>query len=122
MYENSSEPIEKMKLSVFKTYLQVLILISFLIQIFDISIYQVKRNIYSILKFLLYFTITYNTIFIGKCFPTFLQNTRFIFRGKGLERLTDFNARVLDFFPKAELKTTLDDPLEDEKEDDKQQR
>ena len=30
--------------------------------------------------------------------------------------------QVLDFFPKAELKTTLDDPLEDEIEDDKQQR
>ena len=61
--------------------------------------------------------------FIGKCFPAkFLNNMSFIFRGKGFERLSEFEFRVLDMFPKAEIKRTLEDPTKGEKEDDKQQR
>ena len=65
----------------------------------------------------------FKVAFIGKCFPaSFLNNKTFVFRGKGFERLSEFESRVLDTFPKAELKRTLDDPTKREIEDDKQQR
>lgn len=46
-----------------------------------------------------YFRVAY----YGRGFPKFLQNKVFIYRGKEYERLDDFNSRILNEFPKAEL-------------------
>ena len=44
----------------------------------------------------------------------------FVYRGKGFERLADFESRILDQFPHAEPMRTMDAPTEEEKEDAKQ--
>lgn len=58
----------------------------------------------------------YRVAFIGRGFPAFLQNMTFVYRGKGFEKLTDFQARILDQFPNAELMRTMDAPTDEEKE------
>ena len=58
--------------------------------------------------------------FIGRGFPAFLQNMTFVYRGKGFERLADFESRILDQFPHAEPMKTMDAPTDEEKEDAKQ--
>ncbi|XP_063907750.1 dedicator of cytokinesis protein 1 isoform X2 [Zophobas morio] len=58
--------------------------------------------------------------YFGKGFPQFLQNKMFIYRGKEYERLADFNARILNEFPKAELLNKLTPPGEDITESDRQ--
>ncbi|CAH1099777.1 unnamed protein product [Psylliodes chrysocephalus] len=51
--------------------------------------------------------------YFGKGFPKFLSNKVFIYRGKEYERLADFNARILNEFPKAELLNKLTQPGEE---------
>ncbi|CAH2001471.1 unnamed protein product [Acanthoscelides obtectus] len=58
--------------------------------------------------------------YYGRGFPRFLQNKVFIYRGKEYERLADFNARILNEFPKAELLNKLTPPGEDITCSDKQ--
>ncbi|XP_008197863.2 dedicator of cytokinesis protein 1 isoform X2 [Tribolium castaneum] len=58
--------------------------------------------------------------YFGKGFPQFLQNKVFVYRGKEYERLTEFNTRILNEFPKAELLNKLTPPGEDITESDKQ--
>lgn len=58
--------------------------------------------------------------YYGKGFPLFLQNKVFIYRGKEYERLADFNARIMNEFPKAELLNKLTPPGDDIKLSDKQ--
>lgn len=48
--------------------------------------------------------------YYGKGFPRFLQNKVFVYRGKEYERLADFNARIMNEFPKAELLNKLTPP------------
>ncbi|XP_055899924.1 dedicator of cytokinesis protein 1-like isoform X3 [Biomphalaria glabrata] len=48
--------------------------------------------------------------YFGLGFPSFIQNKVFIYRGKEYERLADFNARMQNLFPNAELMKTLDTP------------
>jgi dedicator of cytokinesis protein 1 len=38
----------------------------------------------------------FRVAFYGRGFPAFLQNKVFIYRGRGFERLPDFQARMLD--------------------------
>ena len=42
--------------------------------------------------------------FIGRGFPSFLQNKTFIYRGRGFERRGEFVIRIMDQFPDAEEK------------------
>ncbi|XP_071089559.1 dedicator of cytokinesis protein 1-like isoform X4 [Haliotis cracherodii] len=58
--------------------------------------------------------------YYGLGFPSFLQNKMFIYRGKEYERLADFNARMQNLFPNADLMKTLDPPGEDIRESPKQ--
>lgn len=58
--------------------------------------------------------------YYGRGFPQFLQNKVFIYRGKEYERLADFNSRILNEFPKAELLNTLTLPGDEVMESDKQ--
>lgn len=58
--------------------------------------------------------------YYGKGFPLFLQNKIFIYRGKEYERLADFNTRILNEFPKAELLNKLTPPGEEILNSDKQ--
>ncbi|CAL1526733.1 unnamed protein product [Lymnaea stagnalis] len=58
--------------------------------------------------------------YFGHGFPSFLQNKVFIYRGKEYERLADFNARMQNLFPNAELMKTLDYPEDDILESPKQ--
>ncbi|XP_072385409.1 dedicator of cytokinesis protein 2 isoform X1 [Diabrotica undecimpunctata] len=58
--------------------------------------------------------------YYGKGFPQFLRNKVFIYRGKEYERLADFNARILNEFPKAELLNKLTQPGEEIIGSDKQ--
>lgn len=58
--------------------------------------------------------------YYGRGFPQFLQNKVFVYRGKEFERLADFNSRILNEFPKAELLKTLTKPGDDVMESDKQ--
>ncbi|KAH9503217.1 Dedicator of cytokinesis protein 1 [Bulinus truncatus] len=51
--------------------------------------------------------------YYGLGFPSFLQNKVFVYRGKEYERLADFNARMQNLFPNAELMKTLDTPDSD---------
>lgn len=51
--------------------------------------------------------------YYGKGFPQFLQNKVYIYRGKEYERLADFNARILNEFPRAELLNKLTPPGDD---------
>lgn len=53
--------------------------------------------------------------FYGRGFPAFLQNKTFVYRGKSFEKRPDFQARILDQFPNAELMTVLKTPSEEEK-------
>jgi dedicator of cytokinesis protein 1 len=55
----------------------------------------------------------YRVAFFGRGFPAFLQNKEFICRGSVYERLQDFQSRILNQFPNAELTKTLEDPSED---------
>ena len=52
----------------------------------------------------------FRVAFYGRSFPAFLQNKVFIYRGKGFERLPDFQSRLLDQFPTAELMKSLAPP------------
>ena len=54
----------------------------------------------------------FRVAFYGRGFPAFLQNKVFIYRGRGFERLPDFQARMLDQFPNAELMTSLQPPTQ----------
>ncbi len=58
----------------------------------------------------------FRVAFYGRGFPAFLQNKVFVYRGKGFERLPEFQGRILDQFPNAELMKTLKAPDEEEKE------
>lgn len=58
--------------------------------------------------------------YYGQGFPLFLRNKVFVYRGKEYERLDDFNARILNEYPKAELLNKLDPPGDDIKNSDKQ--
>ncbi|VEN37349.1 unnamed protein product [Callosobruchus maculatus] len=58
--------------------------------------------------------------YYGRGFPRFLQNKVFIYRGKEYERLADFNVRILNEFPKAELLNKLTPPGEEITGSDKQ--
>ena len=52
----------------------------------------------------------FRVAFYGRSFPAFLQNKVFVYRGRGFERLPDFQSRLLDQFPTAELMTSLSPP------------
>merc|ERR1740129_107005 len=41
----------------------------------------------------------FRVAFYGRSFPAFLQNKVFVYRGRGFERLPDFQSRLLDQFP-----------------------
>lgn len=58
--------------------------------------------------------------YYGRGFPQFLQNKVFVYRGKEYERLGDFNSRIMNEFPKAELLSKLTPPGEEITESDKQ--
>lgn len=58
--------------------------------------------------------------YYGKGFPQFLQNKVFVYRGKEYERLADFNARIINEFPKAELLNKLAPPGDEITQSDKQ--
>lgn len=58
--------------------------------------------------------------YYGKGFPQFLQNKVFVYRGKEYERLADFNARIINEFPKAQLLNKLTPPGEEICNSDKQ--
>ena len=58
----------------------------------------------------------FRVAFFGRGFPAFLQNKVFVYRGKGFERLPEFQSRILDQFPNAELMKTLQPPTDEEKE------
>ncbi|XP_066248093.1 dedicator of cytokinesis protein 1 isoform X1 [Euwallacea similis] len=58
--------------------------------------------------------------YYGRGFPLFLQNKVFIYRGKEYERLEDFNSRIVNEFPRAELLNKLDAPGSDITTSDKQ--
>ena len=53
--------------------------------------------------------------FYGRGFPAIRQNKTFVYRGKGFERLPEFQARILDQFPNAKLMTSLQPPTDEEK-------
>lgn len=63
-----------------------------------------------------YFRVAY----YGRGFPKFLQNKVFIYRGKEYERLDDFNNRILNEFPRAELFKKLTTPGPDITDSQKQ--
>ena len=54
----------------------------------------------------------FRVAFYGRSFPAFLQNKVFVYRGKGFERLPEFQSRILDQFPTAELMTKLGAPTD----------
>jgi len=58
----------------------------------------------------------YRVAFWGRGFPSYLQNRVFVYRGRGFEMLSEFQGRILDQFPNAELMRTLAAPAEEEKE------
>jgi tetratricopeptide (TPR) repeat protein len=58
----------------------------------------------------------FRVAFWGRGFPAFLQNKIFVYRGKGYEKLPDFQTRILDQFPNAKMMTTLKTPSDEEKE------
>ena len=58
----------------------------------------------------------FRVAFYGRSFPAFLQNKVFVYRGRGFERLPDFQSRLLDQFPTAELMTKLSAPTQAETE------
>ncbi|XP_030761843.1 dedicator of cytokinesis protein 1 isoform X2 [Sitophilus oryzae] len=58
--------------------------------------------------------------YFGRGFPQFLQNKVFIYRGKEYERLQEFNGRIMNEFPKAQLLNKLTPPGDDIKNSDKQ--
>ena len=58
--------------------------------------------------------------FIGRGFPSFLQNKTFIYRGRGFERRGEFVIRIMDQFPDAEEKKKLGAPTQEEKDSPKQ--
>ncbi|XP_076266832.1 dedicator of cytokinesis protein myoblast city isoform X3 [Rhynchophorus ferrugineus] len=51
--------------------------------------------------------------YFGKGFTKFLQNKMFIYRGKEYERLQEFNCRIMNEFPKAQLLNKLTPPGDD---------
>uniref|UniRef100_A0A6A7FSL4 Dedicator of cytokinesis protein 1 isoform X2 n=2 Tax=Hirondellea gigas TaxID=1518452 RepID=A0A6A7FSL4_9CRUS len=63
-----------------------------------------------------YFRVAY----YGRGFPGFLQNKIFVHRGNGFERLSEFQSRLLDQFPNAELLTKLTPPEQDKQESPEQ--
>ncbi len=58
----------------------------------------------------------FRVAFYGRGFPAFLQNKTFVYRGKSYEKLGDFQNRMLDQFPNAELMKTMKAPSEEDKE------
>ena len=63
-----------------------------------------------------YFRVAY----YGRGFPAFLQNKVFIYRGNGYERLSDFQMRILEPFPNAEVMRTLAAPSKEDMDSPKQ--
>ena len=57
-----------------------------------------------------YFRVSY----IGKGFPAFLQNQTFIFRGRGCDKLDEFDAKILEQWNNAEKMKTLDPPTQEQ--------
>ncbi|OUC45203.1 SH3 domain protein [Trichinella nativa] len=55
----------------------------------------------------------FRVLFSGLGFPIFLQNTTFIYRGDGYERLADFTSRIQAQYPNATLLQTLQPPGEE---------
>ncbi|KRZ77499.1 Dedicator of cytokinesis protein 1 [Trichinella papuae] len=55
----------------------------------------------------------FRVLFCGLGFPIFLQNTTFIYRGDGYERLADFTSRIQAQYPNATLLQTLHPPSEE---------
>ncbi|XP_003378178.1 conserved hypothetical protein [Trichinella spiralis] len=55
----------------------------------------------------------FRVLFCGLGFPIFLQNTTFIYRGDGYERLADFTGRIQAQYPNATLLQTLQPPGEE---------
>ncbi|KRY15338.1 Dedicator of cytokinesis protein 1 [Trichinella patagoniensis] len=55
----------------------------------------------------------FRVLFCGLGFPIFLQNTTFIYRGDGYERLADFTSRIQAQYPNATLLQTLQPPGEE---------
>lgn len=47
----------------------------------------------------------YRVSFFGLDFPSFLQNSTFIFRGREFEKISDFTHRIQQEFPNAQLLT-----------------
>ncbi|CAG7727806.1 unnamed protein product [Allacma fusca] len=55
----------------------------------------------------------FRVAFYGRGFPSFLQQKSYIYRGKDAERLPDFEARMLERYPHAELLRSLSAPSEE---------
>jgi dedicator of cytokinesis protein 1 len=55
----------------------------------------------------------FRVAFFGTEFPAFLQDKAFVYRGKEYEKLSEFEARMLERFPKAELLRSLNRPSEE---------
>ncbi|RDD41678.1 Dedicator of cytokinesis protein 1 [Trichoplax sp. H2] len=56
----------------------------------------------------------------GKGFPSFLSNKTFIYRGRPLEQIIDFQHRMQRIFPDAQVLSTLDLPEKSKMDSDKQ--
>ncbi|KAI1293752.1 Dedicator of cytokinesis protein 1 [Halotydeus destructor] len=56
-----------------------------------------------------YFRVSY----YGKGFPLFMQNKTFVFRGKPCEKLDEFQVRLINQFPNAQLLSSLNIPGEE---------
>ncbi|CAG0915482.1 unnamed protein product [Notodromas monacha] len=55
----------------------------------------------------------YRVAFYGRGFPAFLQNKEFICRGSVFEKLSDFQTRIMNQFPNAEIMKKLDEPSQE---------
>ncbi|XP_040577137.1 dedicator of cytokinesis protein 1 [Lepeophtheirus salmonis] len=56
----------------------------------------------------------FRVAFYGRGFAAFLQNKTFVYRGRGYEKLSEFQNRIMDQFPDAELMKTLETPSDEE--------
>lgn len=62
----------------------------------------------------------FRVAFYGKDFPTFLQDKAFVYRGGAYERLSDFEARMLERYPRAGLLRSLEVPSDEVRYSNKQ--
>ncbi|CAL8078440.1 unnamed protein product [Orchesella dallaii] len=62
----------------------------------------------------------FRVAFYGKEFPSFLQDKAFVYRGGAYERLGDFETRMLERYPRAELLRSLGLPSDDVRYSNKQ--